>query len=98
MIHIALTDDHAAVRVGIRTLIEREPDLSMPSDGGTLADPTQGLSRDCVDVLVLDLTMRGESGIEALPRLSALFLVLRRLVKSMHENVANANEDIQYAV
>jgi DNA-binding NarL/FixJ family response regulator len=39
-------------------------------------------------VLVLDLTLRGESGIEALPRLRARFPALRILVMSMHEGEA----------
>lgn len=92
MIRILLADDHAIVRAGFRALIEREVDLSMVADCGALAEAEQLLLRDSVDVLVLDLTMRGESGIEALPRLRARFPALRMLVMSMHEGETYVNE------
>jgi DNA-binding NarL/FixJ family response regulator len=92
MIRIALTDDHAIVRTGFRALIEREADMTIAAECGSLADAERALTDHTVDVLVLDLTLRGESGIEALPSLRARFPALRILVMSMHEGESYVDE------
>ena len=92
MIRIALTDDHAIVRTGFRALIEREADMEIVGECGSIAECEQTLANAAVDVLVLDLTLRGESGIEALPRLRERFPALRILVMSMHEGETYVDE------
>lgn len=91
-IRIALADDHAIVRAGFRALIERETDMAIVAECGSMAEVGQFLSREAADVLVLDLTMRGESGIEALPRLRERFPALYLLVMSMHESATYVDE------
>ncbi|MGH8042299.1 MAG: response regulator [Rudaea sp.] len=92
MIRIALVDDHAIVRTGFRALIESEADMTIVAECGSLAEAERALADNAADVLVLDLTLRGESGIEALPRLRARFPALRILVMSMHEGEAYVDE------
>ncbi len=92
MIRIALTDDHAIVRAGFRALIEREADMQIVSECGSIAECERALADNAADVLVLDLTLRGESGIEALPSLCARFPALRILVMSMHEGETYVDE------
>ncbi len=59
---------------------------------GSIAECEHALANAAVDVLVLDLTLRDESGIEALPRLRARFPALRILVMSMHEGETYVDE------
>ena len=92
MIRFALSDDLAIVRTGFRALIEREADMEIVAECGSLADAERALLGNAADVLVLDLTLRSESGIDALPGLRARFPVLRILVMSMHEGESYVDE------
>ncbi|MBS0556083.1 MAG: response regulator transcription factor [Proteobacteria bacterium] len=92
MIRIALADDHAIVRTGFRALIEREADMRIVGECGSIAECERALVDNAADVLVLDLTLRGESGIEALPSLRAQFPALHILVMSMHEGESYVDE------
>ena len=66
--------------------------MEIVGECGSIAECEQALANAAVDVLVLDLTLRGESGIEALPRLRARFPALRILVMSMHEGETYVDE------
>ena len=92
MIRIALADDHAIVRGGFRALIEREVDLTIVAECSSAADAEVAVAQMAPNVLVLDLSMRGGSGIEALPGLRARFPTLRILMMSMHEGEAYVSE------
>ena len=96
MIRIALADDHAIVRAGFRALIEHEADMAIVADCGSLAELASVLAHEVADVLVLDLTMRGESGLESLPRLHVQFPGMRILVMSMHESTTYVDEALAH--
>lgn len=92
MIRILLADDHAVVREGLRQLFAYAPDMELCAEfaGGDallagLADGGVGF-----DVLLLDLSMPGLSGVELLQRLRARFPRLPVLVLSMHNEVVVA--------
>lgn len=92
MIRIALADDHAIVREGFRALIERESDMEIVAECSSGVEAEMAVTQTRPDVLVLDLSMRGGSGLEALPRLRARFPHLRVLVMSMHESEPYVSE------
>lgn len=85
LIRIALADDHAIVREGFRALIEREPDMMIVAECASGIEAEMAVTQTKPDVLVLDLSMRGGSGLEVLPRLRARFPALCVLVMSMHD-------------
>lgn len=68
-VRIVLADDHAVVRVGLRMLLNAEPGFEVVADAGTTADAERFVRGHHPDVLVLDLNMPGESGLELIPRL-----------------------------
>lgn len=92
MIRIVLADDHASVRKGFLLLIEREADMTIVAECAGLADTEAALAAMAADVLVLDITMRSDSGLAGLPRLRALHPELRIVVMSMHEGDAYVSE------
>lgn len=90
-IKVALADDHAVVRAGYRRLLELEADILVVAEFGnadTAYDALGGNGGVDVDLLVLDLSMPGRSGLELLRRLTARRPELRILVFTMHESAA----------
>lgn len=88
-LRIALADDHAIVRVGFRRLLELERGVRVVAEFGD-ADQAEaallGASPLAVDLLILDLSMPGRSGLELLRQLHAERPALRVLVVSMHDS------------
>ncbi len=85
MTRILLLDDHAIVRSGYRRLIDAEPDLCVVAEAED-ADQAYAAVRDASpDVAVVDLSLRGASGIEAIRRMMSRQPTLKVLVMSMHD-------------
>ena len=70
MIRILLLDDHAVVRAGYRQLIDAEPDMQVLAEAATSPQACELLSRTGVDLAVVDLSLRGDSGTQRRPRVS----------------------------
>ncbi|MDF5751919.1 response regulator transcription factor [Spongiactinospora sp. TRM90649] len=71
MIRIALADDEAVVRMGLRVLIEREPDLELVGEAADGAAALELVRRTRPDVLLLDIRMPGTDGVATLRALAA---------------------------
>lgn len=90
-LHVALVDDHAVVRAGYRRLLELEPDMAVVAefaDADAAYGALTGPAGDEVDLLVLDLSMPGRSGLELLRRLAQRRPGLPVLVFTMHDGAA----------
>lgn len=93
-LRVALADDHAVVRAGYRRLLELEADMVVVAefaDADSAYDAlanTVGDAAGEIDLLVLDLSMPGRSGLELLRRLSMRRPELPVLVFTMHESAA----------
>jgi DNA-binding NarL/FixJ family response regulator len=61
MIRVLLADDHPLVRQGVRSVVDRQPDMRVIGEAGDVAALDAWLSRSDVDVLVLDLSLPGVS-------------------------------------
>ncbi len=86
MLRILLLDDHAVVRTGYRRLIDAEQDLKVAAEAATADEAYACLQEGRFDVAVVDLSLRGASGIEAIRRMLARDPALRVLVMSMHDS------------
>jgi DNA-binding NarL/FixJ family response regulator len=90
-VKVMLVDDHAVVRTGYRRLLDDEPDLWVCSEHGDADEAYVALGQGLqpqVDVMVLDLSMPGRSGLALLRRAKLRWPGLRVLVFSMHDNPA----------
>jgi len=93
-LRVMLVDDHAVVRAGYRRLLEDEGDLQVVSehadgDGAYAALAAPGApATGAADVLVLDLSMPGRSGLDLMRRIRQRWPGLRVLVFSMHDSPA----------
>jgi two-component system, NarL family, invasion response regulator UvrY len=90
MIRLMLVDDHTIVRVGFRMLLQAAAtDIEVVAEADNGEEALALLETVQPDVLVLDLSMPGMSGLEVLRRLRARHSRLRVLVLSAHEDSAH---------
>jgi two-component system, NarL family, invasion response regulator UvrY len=93
MIRVMLVDDHAVVRMGFRMLLGANADITVVAEADTGEQALQWLAAATAaerpDVIVMDLSMPGMGGLEALRRIRARDDKLRVLVLSAHEDTAH---------
>lgn len=85
-IRILLVDDHAIVREGYRSLLEKQPGMTVVAEAD---DGAQAYLRfkDCnPDIVVMDISMPGQGGLEAIVRIKQRRPDAKILVFSMHQN------------
>ena len=63
-IRVFLVDDHEIVRLGLMTLINDQPDLEVAGEAGNAAEALAGIARVQPDVVLMDIRIPGEGGIE----------------------------------
>ena len=83
-IRIALADDHAIVRHGIKKLIETQPDMVVALEFSDGHQVVEQLGKTPVDVLLLDLSLPRVSGVECLRRIKSKGLPVHVIVLSMY--------------
>ena len=92
MIRAVVVDDHAVVRSGIRLLLDREGDIEVVGEAGNAKDAIFGVRALKPDVILLDVIMPGESGIEVLPNLLKEAPESKVLVLSMQDDPSYVRE------
>lgn len=92
---VALADDHAVVRAGLRTLLAPEPTLEVVAEFDNLATTRSGVRSVQPAILLLDLTMAGTSTLPSIPELLASCPGLRIIVLTMHEDPGFAREALR---
>jgi DNA-binding NarL/FixJ family response regulator len=90
IVRVLLVDDHAVVRAGYKRYLELDPALQVvgEADSGELAYGM--LAQTAADVVVMDLSMPGQGGLESMRRMLQRYPDQRVLVFTMHENAALA--------
>jgi two-component system response regulator NreC len=82
---ILIADDHPVLRSGLRVLLAADPDLAVVGEAGT-GEETLRLAEELrPDVVLLDIGLPGESGIETVRRLKAKLPAIKVLFLTMHE-------------
>jgi len=91
MIRIVIADDHTIVREGLKQLLSAAADLRVIGEAQNGHDVLKQVRENDFEVLLLDMSMPGKSGIALIKQVRAEKPKLRILVLSMHE-------EEQYAV
>lgn len=82
---VFLVDDHAMFREGLRQLIEREPDMTVCGDAADAATALAGIQTTEPDLVIVDISLGGASGIDLIKMIKNQYEDLPVLVVSMHE-------------
>lgn len=82
MIRIGIVDDHAIVRSGLRQFLSENVDLRVTGEAGNGREALELARAGEVDVLLMDISMPGQSGVDALSAIKTRFPELPVLILS----------------
>lgn len=85
-INVLLVDDHSVVRMGFKMLLESAPDIKVVAEAESGEQGVKMYMEHHPDVVVMDITMPGIGGLEAIERIMAKDSTARVLVLSAHED------------
>lgn len=91
---IYIVDDHPIVRRGLRQLFEREPDFTVCGEAETVAQALLDVPRLSPDLVVSDLSLEGQGGLDLARHLAAHHPDLPVLIVSMHDEELYARRAI----
>jgi two-component system, NarL family, invasion response regulator UvrY len=92
---VLLVDDHAVVREGYRRLLERHGDIVVIGEAADATEAQAMFRALAPQIVVMDITLPGLSGIEAMRRMLDHEPDTRVLIFSMHEEVIFAKRALQ---
>ena len=87
IIRLAITDDHQLVRDGLVQYLSMSPDIQIVAKAASGEEILEKLRVTTPDLLLLDMTMPGESGVGLLGHIKSLYPKMLILVLSMHNEV-----------
>ena len=90
MIRVLVAEDHTIVREGIKQLIGLAKDMQVVGEAGNGEQLLETLRHTACEVVLLDISMPGVNGLEAIPRIRALHSPPAILMLSMHDEAQMA--------
>jgi DNA-binding NarL/FixJ family response regulator len=94
-IRVLVVDDHAIVRQGIRQVLEAEAGFMVIGEAGNADDAIAQAEAGVPDVVVLDVSLPGESGLEVARRLKRLLPTTMILMLSVYDNTEYVLEAVR---
>jgi DNA-binding NarL/FixJ family response regulator len=82
---ILIVDDHPLFREGLQQLVDRDPQLAVCGEASSAAEALQALRQLKPDLVLVDISLGGTSGIELIKHIKSEFEELPVLVVSMHD-------------
>ena len=86
-LRLLLVDDHLLFRQSLSSMLSTWPEVEVVSESGDGKECLQLVERFQPDVIVLDITMEGRSGLDLAPRIQELAPESKIIILSMHNNV-----------
>jgi DNA-binding NarL/FixJ family response regulator len=83
---IILADDHVLVREGIKRILQEDPKLTVVDETGDGLELLRLLDENTPDMVILDISMPGLGGIDAIKIIKELHPQIKVLVLTMHKS------------
>ena len=84
---VAVIDDHPIVRIGVRLMLEAEENLTCVGEAGSVSEAIDLVETESPDIIVLDLWMGGNDGLELVRNLHAIAPDMDLLIYSMNDEL-----------
>jgi DNA-binding NarL/FixJ family response regulator len=94
-IHIMLVDDHPLVRDGLRARLEAVPHLKVVAEADGADEALRQAAQCRVELVLMDINMRGTSGIDATAQFRERFPNISVLILSMHDKLEYVSQAMQ---
>jgi DNA-binding NarL/FixJ family response regulator len=94
-IRVLVVDDHGIVREGLRQVLQADGDFNVVGEAANGAEAIAIAERERPDVILLDLTMPGDSGLVVAQRLRQLVPDSRVLILSVHDDAEYVLESVR---
>ncbi len=94
-IRVMVVDDHAIVREGVRMVLDVSDEFDVSAEASSVAEAIALIAADAPDVVILDISMPGGSGLKAVPDILERAPGVRILMLSMHDNTEYVVESVQ---
>ncbi len=95
IIKVMLVDDHAVVRAGYQMLLKNTPEIEVVAEAASGEDAYRMCADYNPDVIVMDISLPGIGGIEAIKRINSRDNKIKILVFSMHEEIIFVEQALQ---
>lgn len=92
---VFLVDDHPLVREGLRKIIAQEADLTVCGEAEDAQAAFEGIAQTLPDAVIVDISLRGDSGLDLIKRLQDAEQTPRILVLSMHDELHYAERALR---
>ena len=90
-----VVDDHPVVRQGLAIAICREPDLKVCGEAEHIEDALRVIAADPPDLVIVDLVLEGEDGLELISRIKSRWPAVKTLVYSVHDEQTYAGRALR---
>jgi DNA-binding NarL/FixJ family response regulator len=94
-IRVAVVDDHAIVRAGLRMVLEADPEFEIVGEADTAAGALELIRREQPDVALVDINLPDESGLRVAEEITSTEPSIRLLVLSVHDDPEIVRESIR---
>jgi DNA-binding NarL/FixJ family response regulator len=94
-INIFLVDDHPLIRKGLSQLLGQEDDMQICGEAEDVSSALKGIPATGPDLVIADISLRGNNGLELIKNIKALYPHLKVLVFSMHDEVVYAQRALR---
>ena len=92
---VFIVDDHPLVREGLANLINAEDDLTVCGEAEDSAQAIAGIVKTQPDVVLVDISLQNESGLELVKHLASQFPEVALIVLSMHDETLYAERALR---
>ena len=94
-VRIIIVEDHEVFRLGIRELINHEPDLVVCAEADNVNSARELIEKLAPDMAIIDITLKKSNGLDLIQEINASHSHMKILVLSMHDELLYAERSLQ---
>ncbi len=97
-IRVLIVDDHPVVRHGLRSLLAGHPDIEIVGEAENAAAVIPFLANCPTDVILLDIQMKGQSGVEIARRVRQAYPTVKIIILTTYDDDSYLREALEAGV